>query len=96
MKQVLSKMLEMAQRLFRASIEIVAQIVAVLRSVNIDLPRGVILCVALQLIIALSFLVAFRTRIGSPAKAVEGHVEPQQQAVPADVSVPDFPSQSEG
>src|SRR5262245_32669304 len=76
MKQFLLKMREVLQRLFRISATLAVRTLAALRSVNIDQPRGAILCVTLQLVIALSIIIAFN-RSGELVQPLKGQSPPQ-------------------
>ena len=72
MKQFLLKVREFLGGALRVSFELVNWLVAFMRSVNIDQPRGVILCVTLQLVVAISVVLAFRNPAGPLAKPLEG------------------------
>jgi hypothetical protein len=84
MKQFLLKTFEVIQRLFRVSLDIGNRLFVMLR----DPPRAVILCITLQLIIAISLLIAFHNRRGSSRDTpAESQIEPQttQPTEPPDV-----------
>jgi hypothetical protein len=76
MKQFLTKAVEVLRRLFRATVEFIRWVIALLQSVNIDQPRGVILCLGLQLVTIVVFLVAFRRDTESPSRPVPVQVVP--------------------
>ena len=76
MKQFLLKTFEVLQRVFRVIAQFIAWVVALLRSVNIDQARGVLLCLALQLITIAVFLVAFRRDTETPSRPVPGQAAP--------------------
>jgi hypothetical protein len=89
MKQFLSKTLEVLRRAFAAFAAFIAWVLERLRSVNIDQPRGVILCVGLQLIAIVVFLVAFRRETESPSRPVPGQTAPVSPEDDFIVSSPD-------
>jgi hypothetical protein len=48
-------------------------VIAFLRSVDIDQPRGVILCVTLQLVVVISLVLTFRTE--APTQPIERPIQ---------------------
>jgi hypothetical protein len=76
MKQFLLKLFEISGAIWRVSFQIGQRLVEALRGVDVDAPRTVLLCVALQLIIAVSVIVTFRIQTEAPARAVPGQSEP--------------------
>jgi hypothetical protein len=80
MKQFLLKLLEVSRVLIGVLAEFTRGLIAFLRSVNIDQPRGVILCVTLQLVVVISLVLMFRTAAATPVKPIEGQV--QRPALP--------------
>jgi hypothetical protein len=59
MKQFIESMLDLTRRAFSVAAAISGRTLDFLRSVNIDLPRGVMLCVAFQLILLLAVVISF-------------------------------------
>jgi len=53
-------------------VEFMRELIAFLRSVDIDQPRGVILCVTLQLIVVISLVLTFRNPASNVAMPLEG------------------------
>lgn len=96
MKQFLLKTLEILRGVWNASLEFASWVIAFLRSVKIDQPRGVILCLTLQLVVVISMVLTFRNAAGPPAKPLEGQSPPPSSPVvteSADPELPDPPSQ---
>jgi len=76
MKQVLLKILEILRVVWNAALQFASWVIAFLRSVNIDQPRGVILCLTFQLVVVISMVLAFRNPPGPAAKPREGQSQP--------------------
>ncbi len=84
MKQLLLKARETIAWLFGVIALLTRELVAFLRSVNIDQPRGVVLCIALQLIVVISMLLAFRGAAAGPARPLAGDLTSEVPAQPAE------------
>ena len=72
MKQFLLKTLEILSVVWNAVLQFSRWLIAFLRSVNIDQPRGVVLCLTFQLVVVISMVLAFRNPAGPPAKPLGG------------------------
>lgn len=91
MKQFLQKTLEVLRGVLRVTLDFVSWLVAFLRSVNIDQPRGVILCVTFQLVVAVAIVLAFRNPVGPLAKPLEGQSQPQASPEVIEDTEPQMP-----
>ena len=72
MKQFLIKLLDVSRSVLGVLTDFTRGLIAFLRSVNIDQPRGVILCVTLQFVVVISLVLTFRSPAGNLAKPLEG------------------------
>jgi hypothetical protein len=93
MKQFLFKLLDVSRSLLGVLMEFTRGLIAFLRSVNIDQPRGVILCVTLQLVVVISLVLAFRNPAGNLAQPLEGQVQPLTPPEVTESVEPDMPRQ---
>jgi hypothetical protein len=66
MKEFLVKALAVLKQASVLLIAVIRRVVASLQSVSIDQPRGVLLCIAFQFLVALAVLMTFRARLTSP------------------------------
>lgn len=72
MKQFLQKVFELMRRVVAVAGLMGTQLVRFLRAVDIDLPRGVILCITFQLLLVLALILAFRVKLFGPVQALSG------------------------
>ena len=91
MKQFLHKAIEVLRSVWNASLALASWLVAFLLSVNIDQPRGVILCLTFQLVVVIAMVLTFRSTTGPPAKPLEGQVQPPNTPPVAESVEPDLP-----
>jgi hypothetical protein len=77
------------KRLFVAIARFIAWVVALLRSVNIDQPRGVLLCIALQCLAIAALFFGSRPRVEIPAKPVTSSIPAQSLDPDVEMPLPD-------
>lgn len=91
MKQFLLKLLDVSRRVLGVLMDFTRGLIAFLRSVNIDQPRGVILCVTLQLVVVISLVLTLRNPAGDQAKSLEGQGQPLTPPEVTESVEPDMP-----